>query len=204
MTEGKQSVYIVEDDPVAAAFALAAARAAGLEARQFPSAESMLATVTRVDRGCVVLDLQLAGMHGLELQSALQDRGICMPVIIVSGHGDVPSAVRAMKQHAFDYFEKPVPIEQLTDSICRAVAEDTRRATERADADTIRRRYVTLSPRERQVMTAVVEGLANKQIAARFELSEKTIEVHRGNVMRKMQVDSVAALVRASLVCEPT
>ena len=198
-------VYVVDDDPVAVAFASGAAAAAGLSVRAFDSGEAFLAGVTDADRGCVVLDLFMDGMSGLQLQGELARRGVRLPVIVVTGHADVPSAVTAMKQHAFDYFEKPVDIAKLVDSIRRAVDTDARRAGGRAEGDAARRRYDTLTPRERQVMNAVVTGMANKQIAAKYELSEKTIEVHRGNVMRKMGVDSIAALVRASIACgEPT
>lgn len=195
-------VFVVDDEPVANAFAAGVARSVGLEARQFESAESFLSTITPADRGCVILDLQLEGMHGLELQAALRQAGVWLPVIVVSGRGNVSSAVAAMKLNAFDFFEKPVDAGALGAAIQRAVDQDTRHAAERSEEESAKNRYKTLSPRERQVMAAVVEGLANKQIAARLELSEKTIEVHRGNVMRKMRVDSVAALVRAAMACE--
>lgn len=195
-------VFVVDDDPVAAAFAGGAARVAGYAFRPFASGEALLSAVAKTDRGCVVLDLQMSGMTGLQLQAELTKQCIRLPVIVVSGRSDVPSAVRAMKQEAFDFFVKPVPIDVLADSIRRAVALDASRAVDWADAESVRLRFATLSPREKQVMDAVVAGMANKQVAAKLGLSEKTIEVHRGNVMRKMCVDSVAALVRASLVCE--
>ncbi|HEX8325199.1 MAG TPA: LuxR C-terminal-related transcriptional regulator [Tepidisphaeraceae bacterium] len=197
------TVFVVDDDPVAAAFAAGAAALAGLRSQQFAAGEALLAVVTPADRGCLVLDLRMDGMDGLQLQAELQDRGILLPVIMVSGKSDIPSAVLAMKQAAFDFFEKPVPIDVLAESIRRVVEWDCRQAARRADGDGVRQRHANLSPREKQVMDAVVAGLANKQIASKLELSEKTIEVHRGNVMRKMQVDSVAALVRAALVCDP-
>ena len=125
-----------------------------------------------------------------------------LPVIIVSGQAGVSSAVTAMKQQAFDFFEKPVDPQQLVSALRRAIDHDQQQSIKQAEAETVRARYDTLSPRERQVMAFVCEGLANKQMAARLSLSEKTIEVHRGNVMRKMQVDSVAALVRAALLCD--
>lgn len=197
-------VYIVDDDPVATAFAAGAAEHAGLASRSFVSAEAFLAGVTDQDRGCVVLDLQLDGMPGLQLQGELATRGIRLPVIVVSGRGNVSSAVQAMKQQAFDYFEKPVQLETLASALRRAVDHDSARAADRATTEQVRERFATLSPREKQVMASVVDGMANKQIAAKLDLSEKTIEVHRGNVMRKMAVESVAALVRASMHCDLT
>ena len=195
------TIYVVEDDPVAAAFAAAAAQAAGWPAKVFSSAEPFLVDVADNCRGCVVLDLHMDGMTGLQLQATLHARGCHLPVIVVSGQADVPTAIAAMKQAAFDYFEKPVDLAVLVDSIRRAVAFDARQSTGRADADVIKARFARLSPRERQVMSSVVAGMANKQIAAKLGLSEKTIEVHRGSVMRKMQVESVPDLVRASMLC---
>jgi FixJ family two-component response regulator len=141
-------------------------------------------------------------MNGLELQAELLRREILLPVIIVSGQATLSSAVLAMKQQAFDFFEKPVDPQQLLAAVRRAIESDQQQSIRQAEAGTVRSRYDTLSPRERQVMAFVCEGLANKQMAARLSLSEKTIEVHRGNVMRKMHVDSVAALVRAAMLCD--
>lgn len=197
------TIYVVEDDPVAAAFAAAAAQAAGWPAKVFSAAEPFLADIGHDCRGCVVLDLQMDGMTGLQLQAALHGRGCHLPVIVVSGQADVPTAVAVMKQAAFDYFEKPVDLATLVASIRRAVAYDHEQSIGRADADVVKARFARLSPRERQVMGSVVAGMANKQIAARLGLSEKTIEVHRGSVMRKMSVESVPDLVRASMHCPP-
>jgi two-component system response regulator FixJ len=200
--EHKAAVYVVDDDPVATAFAAGAADHAGFVSRAFVSAEAFLATVSDHHRGCIVLDLQLDGMPGLQLQDELNQRGVRMPVIVVSGRGNVSAAVQAMKQQAYDFFEKPVPLETLASAIRRAIDSDGAKAADRACTNAVRDRFATLSPRERQVMASVVDGMANKQIAAKLDLSEKTIEVHRGNVMRKMGVESVAALVRASMHCD--
>lgn len=197
----RATVFVVDDDEVAASYLAGVAQSGGYRAEKFSSAEEFLQRADPTARGCVLLDLQMSGMNGLQLQSELQQRGLQWPVIIVSGSAEVSSAVIAMKQHAFDFFEKPVDPAKLLESISRAVQQDRIEAVKRSEDDVIRARYATLSPRERQVMGMVVQGLANKQMAAQLSLSEKTVEVHRGNVMRKMQVDSVAALVRASLVC---
>ncbi len=200
-SSNRASVFVVDDDEVAAAYLVGVAQSGGYRAEKFASAEEFLQRADATARGCVLLDLQMAGMNGLQLQGELQQRGLRWPVIIVSGSAEVSSAVTAMKQDAFDFFEKPVDPVKLLETIARAVQADQSGSVKRGEDDVIRGRYATLSPRERQVMGMVVQGLANKQMAAQLSLSEKTVEVHRGNVMRKMQVDSVAALVRASLVC---
>jgi FixJ family two-component response regulator len=195
-------VIVIDDDPVAAAYVAGVAESSGYDALRYASAEAYLAELDGAARGCIVLDLEMDGMHGLDLLAQLRGHGVELPVIIVSGHSDVATAVRAMKQKAFDFFEKPVDPVKLLLAIDRATALDSTLSVKRQDVAAVLSRYATLSPREKQVMHLVAEGLANKQMAARLMLSEKTIEVHRGNVMRKMQVDSVAALVRAALHCE--
>jgi FixJ family two-component response regulator len=194
-------VYVIDDDEVASAFVAGVASAGGFVTSCFASATAFLDQASRELRGCIVLDLQMDGMSGLELQAELLRREIFLPVIIVSGQAEVSSAVQAMKQQAFDLFEKPVDPHRLLSSIQRAIAHDTVDSIRRSEAAGVRQNFDTLSPRERQVMEMVVSGFANKQIAARLDLSEKTIEVHRGNVMRKMKVDSLAALVRAAMHC---
>lgn len=195
-------VFVVEDDVIAATYVVKVLRGANHVAEHHASAESFLEQVDPGHRGCVVLDLNMDGMNGLQLQTEMVSRSIYLPTIIVTGEGKVASAVTAMKQEAFDFFEKPVEPERLLQTIRRAIEYDAQQAVTRADANLVQQRYRVLSPRERQVMGFVVQGLPNKQIAADLELSEKTIEVHRGNVMRKMQVNSVASLVRASIICE--
>ncbi len=196
-----EHVYVIDDDPVASEFIVGVAASAGYQTSRFASADEFLASANNQLRGCVILDLEMEGMGGLELQAELLRRHIYLPVIIVSGHAAVSSAVQAMKQNAFDLFEKPVAPNALLPVIRRAFDHDSRQAAMRREAEEIRSHYQTLSPREREVMSLVVTGLANKQVAAQLGLSEKTIEVHRGNVMRKMKVESLAALVRAAMVC---
>lgn len=196
-----EHVYVIDDDDVAAAFVAGVASAGGYATTCHASATSFLEQATPDLHGCIVLDLQMEGMTGLELQAELLRRQIFLPVIIVSGQAEVSSAVQAMKQQAFDLFEKPVDPHRLLASIQRAIAHNAVESIRRREAAGVRENYDTLSPREREVMELVVSGLANKQIAARLDLSEKTIEVHRGNVMRKMKVDSLAALVRAAMHC---
>lgn len=197
-------VYVVEDDDVSAHMVGGIATKAGFSVQRYSSAEEVLQKLPADARGCIVADIKMAGMDGLALQRELALRGVRLPVIVVSGHAEVSSAVVAMKQKAFDFFEKPVDSPKLLIAIQRAVDEDARQQQHQQVRDQQLTRYRTLTPREREVMQLVVEGLANKQVAARLGLSEKTIEVHRGNVMRKMQVDSVADLVRASILCQET
>ena len=195
------NVFVVDDDALANAYAAGIVQAAGFQTRQFVSAESCLETLNPADRGCILLDLQMDGMTGLQLQNELQQRDIYLPVIIISGEAEVSSAVMAMKQQAFDFFEKPVEPAALLATVARAIEYDARQGASRIETERVCQRYRTLSTREKQVMHAVVQGMANKQVASLLKLSEKTIEVHRSNVMRKMQVDSVAALVKASILC---
>jgi FixJ family two-component response regulator len=146
---------------------------------------------------CIVLDLQMPGLDGLDLQDELHTRGIELPIVFVTGHGDIPSSVRAMKAGAVDFLTKPVMDDDLLRAVAEALARDELEREERADLDALRARVATLTPRERQVMKFVAQGLLNKQIAARLGTAEKTVKVHRGRVMRKMQVKSLADLVRA-------
>ncbi len=198
-----EQIYIIDDDAVASTYIDGIMKSGGYQCVAFDSADSFLFHAKPELRGCIVLDLQMEGMNGLELQAELLKRCILMPVIIVSGQAVVASAVQAMKQQAFDLFEKPVNPQALLAAIARALAYDAQHAVARHESHLVKDLYSTLSPRERQVMGLVVQGLANKQVASKLALSEKTIEVHRGNVMRKMKVDSLAALVRAAMHCEP-
>lgn len=197
-----EHVYIIDDDPVASAFVAGVASQGGLASTCYNSASSFLAEVRPDWRGCIVLDLCLHDMNGLQLQAELLERNITLPVIILSGKAEVSSAVQAMKQKAFDLFEKPVDPHTLLQSLQRAIAHDASESVYLKEKAQVQDNFKTLSDRERQVMELVVSGLANKQIAGKLGLSEKTIEVHRGNVMRKMKVDSLASLVRAALHCD--
>lgn len=197
-------IFVVDDDPTASALVAGIVEAQGYAVERFASAGAFLERADASLRGCLVLDLQMEGMTGLELQAELLQRGVRLPVIIVSGHAAVSSAVQAMKQQAFDFFEKPVDSKALAEAVRRAVDLDLQQSARDVESAKVQEHFRTLSPREKQVMELVVAGLANKQVAAKLGLSEKTIEVHRGNVMRKMQVESLPALVRSALVCGMT
>jgi RNA polymerase sigma factor (sigma-70 family) len=148
--------------------------------------------------GCLLLDVQLPGLNGLELQEYLRDTSCPIPIIFITGHGDIPMSVRAMKGGAVDFLAKPFHDEALLRAVQEAMARSQRTEAERAEHDTLAALYATLTQREREVMALVVRGLPNKQIAAQLGTSVKTIKVHRSRVMEKMHVRSVADLVRAS------
>jgi FixJ family two-component response regulator len=197
----QEVVHIIDDDVTALAYATGVLDAAGIAYVTFKSAEHFLERVLPAQSGCVLLDLHLTGMDGIELLQAMRERGMHQPVVVLSGTTQVSSVVSVMKQDAFDFLEKPVDPGILVDAVQRALAFDRSERIVRSDMNLVRSRYETLSPRERQVMSLVIQGLANKQAAAELVLSEKTIEVHRSNVMKKMKVDSLPALVRAGLHC---
>jgi len=170
----------------------------GLAVETYPSAEAFLKEFHN-QPGCLVTDIHLAGMSGLELQQELLKRNATMPIIVITGQAQVPMAVRAMQNQAVDFLEKPFDVAVLGERIRQAIDLDASRrqkASQRSDAI---ERLSRLTPREKEVMQCVVQGMSNKQIASQLQLSEKTIEVHRGNVMRKTAADSVAELVRLSL-----
>lgn len=192
----KGTVFVVEDDESVRNAVARLLRASGFEAVVFPSAEDFLEGDTPRHACCVVLDIGLPGASGLALQEELRRRGRAMPIIFVTGQGDVPTSVRAMKAGALDFLEKPFDELQLLDAVRWGLERDRKLLRERRKREQVERRLATLTPREREVMDWVVRGLLNKQIAAELGASEKTIKVHRARVMRKMKADSVADLVR--------
>ena len=189
-------VHVVDDD---AAFRTAISRvltAAGHRPRLYASAPEYLASNDADGPACLVLDLRMPGLTGLDLQAALSQRDDAHPVIFLSGHGDIPSTVRAMREGALDFLTKPVPTATLLAAIERALERDVERARRRAQVSEIKQRYASLTPRERQVMAGVVAGRLNKQICFALHAAERTVKTHRARVMEKMRVRSVAELVR--------
>jgi two-component system, LuxR family, response regulator FixJ len=174
----------------------------GLTARTFASAKEFLNQDLKGQAGCLILDVRMAGMSGLELQEKLLEDGFRMPVIVVTGHADVAMAVRAMKKGAVEFIEKPFNEQELLDHVHRAMARDEATRREMRELDLICERVAQLTPREKQVMQMVVGGLSNRLIASELGLSDKTIEVHRGRVMSKMGAASVAELVRQYMLFE--
>lgn len=189
------TVFVVDDDDAVRTSMAALVTSVGLNVETFYSAEQFLAAYKPDYPGCLILDVRMTGMGGLELQQLLKDRGASLPVIVITGHGDVPVAVRAMKNGAQEFIEKPFSKDMLLEHIRRAIALDAQRREAAARTDELQSRLDSLTPRERQVLDGVVSGKVNKQIARDLNLSCKTIEVHRANVMRKMKADSLAELV---------
>lgn len=189
-------IFVVDDDTP---FLNAVARlllAGGYQVKTYTSADEFLKCHPADTPGCVVVDLRMPGSSGLDLQSALAKSENPLPVIFLTGRGDISSSVRAMKDGAEDFLTKPVKREDLFDAVQRALARNARDREMKAKARAFRTRYETLTPREREVMTLVVAGKLNKQIAAELGTVERTIKAHRAQVMQKMQVESVAELVR--------
>ena len=189
-------VYIVDDDDSVRRGLTRLVRSAGFDVEAFPSAEAFLGAKHRDQPACVVLDVRMPGQSGPELQDALGQAGREIPIIFLTGHGDVATSVQAMKSGAADFLEKPTPDHVLLAAIRRALDRDREARAERAERHAIRARVDSLTPRERQVLALVVGGFLNKQIGAELGATEKTIKVHRGRVMHKMRAGSLAELVR--------
>ena len=202
MTQNQQetpTVFIVDDDP-AIRFAMQALMdSVNLDHEIYGSGDEFLEKMTDQRPGCLVLDIRMPGLGGLELQEELIRRGNTLPIIFITGHGDVPMTARAMKSGAEDFLEKPPEAGELLDAVRRALERDRLARIERAELAELGPRLGSLTDRERQVFELVVQGLLNKQIAYALNISEKTVKVHRGRVMEKLGIDSVAELVR---LCE--
>jgi RNA polymerase sigma factor (sigma-70 family) len=190
------TVFLVDDDPAVRKAIERLLRSAGFAIRAFESAEAFLAAHEPDHPGCALLDIAMSGLSGIEVQRLLNEGGQARPVIFLTGHGDVPTSVGAMKSGAVDFLTKPVDESALLQAIERALAADRRQRAERQEREVIERRLATLTGREREVMRHVVAGLLNKQVAARLGVAEKTVKVHRARLMEKMGADSLAALVR--------
>lgn len=192
-------VFVVDDDAAVCDSLRFLIESVGLQVRTFSSADEFLAAYTPDQPGCLVLDIRMPGMSGLELQEQLAKRGYTLPVIIITAHGDVPSAVRAMHAGAVDFVSKPFNAQSLLDRVHQALAKDARTRRDEAVRAAIAAKVALLTPREREVMDLVVSGMSNKGIAAQLQLSAKTVETHRARVMEKMEAGSVAELVRMVL-----
>ena len=198
MTEPEAIVFVVDDDESVRESLGGLIRSAGLRVQTFASAQQFLACPRTDAPSCLVLDVHLPGLSGLDLQKRMAEVDIETPIIFITGRGDIPTTVKAMKAGAVEFLTKPFRDHDLLDAISQAIERD--RAARRLQAETaeLRGRYESLTPREREVMGLVVSGLLNKQVAAELGINEGTVKVHRGQVMQKMLADSLADLVRMS------
>ncbi|TWB61441.1 LuxR family two component transcriptional regulator [Rhizobium sp. ERR 922] len=195
--QGQQStVYVIDDDPSVRDGLDSLLRSVGYDTHGFASPRDFLASPRFEGPACIVLDVRMPDASGLDFQDELARRGYAIPIIFLTGHGDVPMSVRAMKAGAVEFLLKPFREQDLLDAIRQALEIDRARLRKRAAEVDLHERFSTLTSREREVMALVARGLLNKQIAAEIGLSEITVKVHRGQVMRKMRADSIADLIR--------
>jgi FixJ family two-component response regulator len=191
-----ETIFLIDDDASVREGLATLIESVGLAVQAFGSAQEFLVAKPMEAKGCVVLDVNMPGMNGLDLQRELNAAGIPLPVIFLTGHGDIPMTVQALKAGAVHFLTKPVREDELMGAIRQALEADRKARSERAEIGKLCERFQSLSPRERQVMLLVVAGRLNKQIAHELGASERTIKLHRGQVMRKMRADSLADLVK--------
>jgi len=196
MKEQEPVVYVIDDDRQIRDGLHSLIRSVGLHAETFASAQEFLEAKHPDAPACLVLDVRMPGLSGLDLQLRLADQNRQLPIIFLTGHGDIPMSVRAMKEGAHEFLTKPVRGQDLLDAVQKAIASDRSLRKERAEFEEIRARFASLTPREKEVLDLVVAGLLNKQIADRLGTSELTVKTHRAHLMEKTRADSLAHLVR--------
>jgi FixJ family two-component response regulator len=196
ITEDASIVFIVDDDASVRRSIQDLLSSVALRSEAFATPQEFLDSKRADCPGCLVLDVRLPGMSGLDFQRALAEAGISIPIIFITGHGDVPMSVQAMKSGAVEFLMKPFRPQELLDAVQQALDGDRKLRKKRQETAKVRNRYETLTAREREVMELVVSGLLNKQIAAEIGTGEHTVKIHRGHVMQKMKADSLPALIR--------
>jgi FixJ family two-component response regulator len=196
MTEPESIVFVVDDNAAIRSALASLIRSVGLQVESFASAQELLQAKRPKSPSCLILDIRLKGISGLDFQCKLAEANDPIPIIFISGHADIQMSVRAMKAGAVEFLTKPWRDQDLLDAIHLGLERDRKRYQQEAELATLRERFEWLTPRERQVLPLVVSGLLNKQIAAEIGTSETTVKVHRGQLMRKMGADSLPELVR--------
>ena len=199
MTSTAGTVFVVDDDPSMRKALQRLCQSAGLRVKTFASAREFLDGGAPESPACIVLDVRMPGLNGLDLQAEISARNIQTPIVFITGQGDIPMSVKAMKAGAVDFLTKPFRNRDLMTVIRDAISKDVRLNASQTEQETIQRRRQTLTPREHQVFEMVITGMLNKQIAFELGTSEQTIKIHRRRVMEKMQVTSVAELVQAAV-----
>ena len=196
MGEAESIVFIIDDDPLYRTSTERLVRSIGFSVQSFESARDFLSSRRPNVPSCLILDVRLPGLSGLDLQRELAEAGLHIPIIFVTGHGDIPMSVQAMKAGAVEFLTKPFRDQALLDAIGHAIGRDQAARQQHARNADLRRHYGSLKPREREVFRCVVSGMLNKQIADEIGATERTVKFHRGHIMQKMQVKSLAELVR--------
>jgi FixJ family two-component response regulator len=196
ITELKPTVFVIDDDASVRKGLSRLLRSLGFDVEVFPSAEEFLEREHYEGVGCIVLDVRMPGLSGMDLQDELNKAECSMPIIFITGHGDIPMSVQAMKRGAADFLSKPFDDDELLRAVNEAVATARSAEAERADTGDALRRIERLTPREHEILRYVISGMLNKQIAFRLDIAEKTVKVHRGHIMVNLGVNSVAELVR--------